>query len=432
MDMYLFKCYQVRAVLVGTRPHPFIGYSRLQQYWAHQGKKQWQFDKTKTFQMLQAVEQNGHADFHHELLELLWFGGVLSYGNIMRETYSIMYDWIDPTDMVSIEGLCEEDDGPSLRQVIISSLRIIRVNHTQAIISSYYDELDALSLVMCQRGMASFFAQIIKIRSKLKDYNEVLSDDFLLRIVYKALAGKHKALTDKISDQRTTAGRTKIPTTFEDAKDQLMDAFDFEIPDDEKCEQPPTISANYAGKRRQPGTNDNNFNNGKGKRRRRNLPKGSCTNCPESTSHYTRECYLTIREKMGLPPGFQWCLYHKKGTHYEHTCKRHAPNFPDPPTACPPVTKANVAANTQLNNNITQLLSWANNQSQQPAQQPQTPIKIDYPDNKDFRTARSTPANAATSGPTADNVFSTILKMTKQEQANLTAKLIKAKANARV
>ena len=82
-------------------------------------------------------------------MELLWFGGVLSYGNIMRETYSIMYDWINPTDMIALEGLCEEDDGPSFRQVIISSLRIIRVNHTQTIISSYYDELDALRLVMC-------------------------------------------------------------------------------------------------------------------------------------------------------------------------------------------------------------------------------------------------------------------------------------------
>ena len=91
-----------------------------------------------------------------------------------------MYDWISPTDMIALEDLCEEDDGPSFRQVIISSLRIIRVNHTQAIISSYNDELDALSLVMCHHGMTSFFTQVIKIRNNLKAYDEVLSDDFLL------------------------------------------------------------------------------------------------------------------------------------------------------------------------------------------------------------------------------------------------------------
>lgn len=97
-------------------------------------------------------------DFHRELSELLWFGGVLSYGNIMCETYSILYEWVDPLDLKSLDGLCEEDDGPAFHIIIKSSLRIIRVSHTQAIVSSYYDELDALQLVMCQRGMAAFYA----------------------------------------------------------------------------------------------------------------------------------------------------------------------------------------------------------------------------------------------------------------------------------
>ena len=164
------------------------------------------------------------------------------------------------------------------------------------------------------------------------------------------------------------------------------------------------------------------------------MPKGSCKNCPESTSHYTNECYITTREKMGLPPGWQWCLFHKRGTHYEHLCKRHTPNFPDPPTGRPPI-KANAASNVQIDEKISQLLSWAKNSSSTSPRSGQTSIKIDYPvttNNSDFREARSTPANAATNGPTAESVFSTILKMSKQEQANLTNKLVQAKSNARV
>ena len=55
MDMFLFKCYQVRAVLVGTRPHPFLSYDRLNRYWIENGKPAWKFDKSKTFEMLAAV-----------------------------------------------------------------------------------------------------------------------------------------------------------------------------------------------------------------------------------------------------------------------------------------------------------------------------------------------------------------------------------------
>ena len=33
MDMYLFTNFQVRAILVGDRPHPFVGYTRLAEYY---------------------------------------------------------------------------------------------------------------------------------------------------------------------------------------------------------------------------------------------------------------------------------------------------------------------------------------------------------------------------------------------------------------
>ena len=71
----------------------------------------WSFDITKTFAMLQEIFDNDHTDFHQELYELLWFDGVLSYGNIMRETYAIIYSWIDADVLPDVDGLCEVDDG---------------------------------------------------------------------------------------------------------------------------------------------------------------------------------------------------------------------------------------------------------------------------------------------------------------------------------
>lgn len=88
MDIYLFSNFQVRVVLVGDRPHPFSNYERLQQFWASQGIRDWSFDTTTTFSMLKSIKDKGCDDFHEELTELLWFGGVLSYGNIMCEVYA--------------------------------------------------------------------------------------------------------------------------------------------------------------------------------------------------------------------------------------------------------------------------------------------------------------------------------------------------------
>ena len=46
MDMFLFQNFQVRAALVGERPHPFAVYARLKQYWADMGDADWEFDPT--------------------------------------------------------------------------------------------------------------------------------------------------------------------------------------------------------------------------------------------------------------------------------------------------------------------------------------------------------------------------------------------------
>ena len=52
MYMFLFSNFQVRAVLVGDRPHPFSNYERLEQFWATHGIRDWSFDTTTTFPCL--------------------------------------------------------------------------------------------------------------------------------------------------------------------------------------------------------------------------------------------------------------------------------------------------------------------------------------------------------------------------------------------
>ena len=185
MDMFLFSNFQVRAVLVGDRPHPFSNYERLEQFWATHGIRDWSFDTTTTFSMLKSIKDKGCDDFHHELTELLWFGGVLSYGNIMREVYAKIYAWIDPLDFADVDGSCEDDDGISFRIVIQQSLRVVRVQHTQEIVYRGYDKLEncelVIVLVMRPRGMTAFFNKLRREKLKLKQEGEIVSDAFLLR-----------------------------------------------------------------------------------------------------------------------------------------------------------------------------------------------------------------------------------------------------------
>ena len=127
VHIYLFSNFQVHVVLVGERPHPFSNYDRLEQFWSAQGTRDWSFDTTKTFFMLKAMKNRVCDDFHEELTELLWFGGVLSHGNIVREVHAKISSWIDPLDFADVDGSCEEDDGVSFHIVIQRSLRVVRV-----------------------------------------------------------------------------------------------------------------------------------------------------------------------------------------------------------------------------------------------------------------------------------------------------------------
>ena len=241
----------------------------------------------------------------------------------MRETYAILYSWIKPQDLPDIDGLCEVDDGVTFRQVIIASLRLVRTNHTQELISREYVKLDGAALIMRPGGMTAFFGKLNKHRLKLKEHGETVSEAYLLRRTSLAIVGKHKSLIDAMKAMRKLAGATGVPTTYSHARDNLIDTFQFETPDSAKNEQVPSApitDANFAGGKPEPEKrkrdSDKDYRNSR-RRRNRNLPKGSCKYCPNSTSHYTTECYVTIRKQKGLPNGWQWCLVHKKGTHYD-------------------------------------------------------------------------------------------------------------------
>lgn len=429
MDMYLFKNLNVRAVLIRSRPHPFTGHTRLVEYWAANGVPNFTFDTSKTFTMLQQIDDKGHSNFYNELCQILWHGGATSYGNIMRETYAVIYDWIPAEDFPDVEGLCEDDDGVTLRTVVRRSLRVVRLKHTQAIVERLYHKLDSATLVMRPNGMTGYFAQLKKFRTRMKAQGEQVSDKYLLRRIKIAVAPKHDSLCKALADLRTEAGKSGIPTPFDKVEDVLTDCFDFQISDADKKEKPKVpvnlaTSDPLAGKRRPSDDKDDG-----GKRKRRKFPKGSCKNCPESTRHTTEYCYKTIRKRMGLPNGWQWCTKHKYGCHYEHLCKRHAPNFPPAPKVLPSAAAAPAQVapvtptNEQIRDSVVKLLGLSS--AVVPYQQPSPPpaaaaprVRIDKAD-QNFQTARSVPTHAATTGPPVDMILQQIVNLSPNDRLAL-------------
>ena len=436
--MYLFKNLNVRAVLIGSRPHPFSNSTRLIEYWKALGVSDFSFDTTKTFSMLQQIEDKGHNSFHNEMCQLLWYGGATSYGNIMRETYAVIYDWISADDFPDLDGLCEDDDGVTFRLVVRRSLRVVRLKHTQAIVDRLYHKLDTAALIMRPNGMTGYFAQLKKLRTKMRAQGEEVSDKYLLRRVNLAVAPKHEKLQKALADLRTEAGKSGIPTSFLKVEDVLTDCFDFQIADADKKEQAkvPVNLADFdplTGKRKPSGDGNDG-----GKRRRRKFPKGSCKNCPESTRHTTEYCYKTIRKQMGLPNGWQWCTKHKYGCHYEHRCKRHAPNFPPAPPIIAPtkVAPAQLATASptpeQIRDSVIKLLGLnaAITAQNQPTPQPTSPaaaatvpkIKIDRT-GQNFQSARSAPTHAAVTGPPVDIILQQIVKLSDEDRLALIGRI---------
>ena len=110
---------------------------------------------------------------------------------------------------------------------------------------------------------------------------------------------------------------------------------------------------------------------------------------------------------------------HKKGVHYEHLCKRHAPNFSPVPQACPPVPGAVAAPRSaltpqQLKDEFLTMLAAASSKG----------ITITRPDDKqNFQSARDIPTNAATSGPPVDQIAASIIELTPEARQQLQQKL---------
>ena len=427
MDHYLFRSFHVRDVLVDNRPHPFSSYKPLQRYWQDRGTQDWTFDTTKTFATLDAINQNGDEIFYRELSDLLWFGGVVSYGNILRETYAILYGWISEQDLPDIEGLCEEDDGYTFRKIIIKSLKIVRPRHTQELIARLYRKLDQTALTMRPGGMAAYFAKLNLIRIEMKKQNEMVSESYMLHRTYMAVTDKHQKLEKAVADMRRTAGVSHIPTTFVQAKEHLIDTFDFEIPDGCKTEKAviPTIPINLAtgapyGKRKPANTNGNP------KRPKRTFPKGSCKHCPQATDHTTPFCYIEKRKQKGLPDGWQWCTFHPRALHYEHCCFRHRPNYPPVPSIAPASTSQSAAA---LQDRVVTMLGLQNVVAVKPELPIAKPSKIVITpaENQQLpRMAHGVPTNSASQGPPVTQIFERIMTMSKPDRLLLATRLSKA------
>ena len=166
----------------------------------------------------------------------------------MCEVYAVIYVWIKKADLSDVDGLCEEDDVVNFRLSIIASLRIVRVQHTQEIIARFYAKLDSVPIIMWPGGMATFFTKQNKISLELKKYNEDVSEPYLLHRTYKTIKDKHVKLSDAITKMRQVADSSGVPTSFLHAKDNLIDTFAFEVPDEDKTEKlTQHVRANFAG-----------------------------------------------------------------------------------------------------------------------------------------------------------------------------------------
>ena len=267
----------------------------------------------------------------------------------------------------------------------------------------------------------------------MKKYGEVVSESYLLRRTYMAISEKHSKLDDALAELRRVAGVSGVPTTYAKAYDYLVDTFDFEIPDSAKTMTAvPKVPANFGGTqppaKRKIGNDKPRVDqdDDKPKRKRKSFPKGSCVNCPESTSHTTPYCYKTRRKKMGLPNGWKWCTKHRFGTHYDHMCRRHAPNYPSAPKIISAVAHASPTDSTDLVGRLSELIASQNQTSVMPAAQQQRGIHVTPAKSADFPKARDTSANVANDGPSVNNIMQTILNMNKLDRQLLTNRLAKA------
>ena len=122
--------------------------------------------------------------------------------------------------------------------------------------------------------------------------------------------------------------------------------------------------------------------------------------------------------------GKEWCTTHKFGTHYDHMCRRHAPNYPNAPKIVR-VDVAKTEPTSEIAARVASLLGIPASQKSG-VKQPNS-VRITPAESSNFQMARNASANIATDGPPASisHIMNKILSMNKLDRQLLTSRLAK-------
>ena len=333
---YLRSSTYVRDVIDwDPRPHPFYQFQPLTAFAASHGFPNFVFEPSSTLATLQWVQKIS-PQFATELRVLYNFGGIVSYANINERIYHIIYGWLNHAtvggDVHMLSGIDASDgifDGITLLRVVLDSLQIVRTEDVGLQAQRFSRKITSAVFVMQPGGMRAYLGIIDQHRLALINIKRPLTDAEILGRVKHHLLGKHDAIDNVFREMRLEERKSGIETTFEMAKVQLTDAYRYDVPDSDKTEKSPPVSANFTPtlpgedgpKKRPRGGAPSHF-----KKKRRKFPKGSCPNCPESTTHTINFCYKEARKKKGLPASEQWCTFHRNASHWESECSRHPQN----------------------------------------------------------------------------------------------------------
>ena len=181
--------------------------------------------------------------------------------------------------------------------------------------------------------MQAYLGDVDQHRIALVNIKQPLSDAEILGRIITTLSGKHEQIDTTFREMRIAARKTGVETTFAAAKQQLIDCFRYDVPANVKTEKPPKLvpsnftptygATNGDNHKRKPGGQQKRpFR----KRQRPSFPKGSCPNCPDSTTHTSKFCFKEKRKEKGLSAGEIWCEAHSEGVHWDSECSRHPGN----------------------------------------------------------------------------------------------------------
>ena len=322
-----------------SRPHPFYYYAPLKEFASAHGRINFVFDNSKTLATLKWV-QTISPDFERSLRLVYNFGGVLSYSNISERIYHVVYGWLNHStvggDVHLLAGIDASDgvfDGVTLLRVVLDSLQIVRNKDVTLQAQRFSKMISTSVFIMRPGGMQAYLGDVDQHRIALVNIKQPLSDAEILGRIITTLSGKHEQIDTTFREMRIAARKTGVETTFAAAKQQLIDCFRYDVPANVKTEKPPKLvpsnftptygATNGDNHKRKPGGQQKRpFR----KRQRPSFPKGSCPNCPDSTTHTSKFCFKEKRKEKGLSAGEIWCEAHSEGVHWDSECSRHPGN----------------------------------------------------------------------------------------------------------